>query len=272
MSATTIDVSAALQSALILSAGVDSRFYLRAVFTDIDGNLTDLDSAPTLTVTSAFDMVERLSGATMSGPTTTGIYQYTLDIGTWPEALYKVVSSGQMAGVAVRLQGAFNVYSPTAEQTLILRVRKRLFDIQPELYALDLPVPKVTDDQVYGELLNGLIAINEGGVYHTTHTFATCPRHDLLIQYAWAKILQGFAVAENWNQFSMNDGSVNLTINRAQLFQNMGQSAEDGFRRDVETWKKSLRPRMRGAGTPLYPFQVRRALSFLPNMQQVFGP
>ncbi len=267
----TLELQQGARAAPVLSLPGNNLFKIRVTFVDLNNAPTNLDASPTITITDGSDNTVRVSGAPMTGPVSAGTYEYTADLTSWGDHLHQFACSGMMAGTTVIIEGAFGVYAPTAEQMLIHMVRSRLFDIEPTLYSLDLPIPKVTDDQVYLELVSAIVAINNDGIYRTSYTLANCPRVDLLVQYAWAKLLQGFAVIENWNTFNMNDGSVSLNLNRAPVFQSLGTNAEESYRKTVETWKKSMRPRLKGQGTALFPLQIRRALSFLPNMKQVFG-
>lgn len=203
----------------------------------------------------------------------TGRYYHELFLNDWEEGLYQFRASGTLpaAGPAVSVEGAFMVNAPTPDETLIHWVRSRLKDLDPELYKLDLPIPKWNPSEIARELFNGLLSLNNAGPIQTTYTLADCPRSDLLIDYAWARALQSAAVLENWNSFTMSDGSANLTINRVQALTQMADQALTRFKQDLADWKRSLRPRLIGQGTALFPFSIRRAIGFLPNMKQIFG-
>jgi hypothetical protein len=105
----------------------------------------------------------------------------------------------------------------------------------------------------------------------TTFALETCPRPDLLIEYAFAQSLISMSILENFNTFSMGDGQASLTINRAAMLQSVGSDAMRRYRESLILWKRTLRPGLLGLGTGFFPFMIRRAIGFLPNMKHVFG-
>lgn len=269
---TAIQVNGVCDATLVDKTCTNSEFAIRVQFLDSGGSVLTLDSNPTLVITSARTETVKLSAVTMSGPDGMGRYTYTLNINDWAEGMYRFVATGKVSGVDHRLESAFNVYAPSRQQQIVFLVKNRLNDLEQQLYKLDLPVPKWSEDQILQEVENGLVELNVmPPMPDANYTFATAPT-PYIVQYAFAQCLLSASILENWNTYTMSDGSANLNINRAQFLQSLGQQALKRFDDVAVAWKKSLRPGVRGMGSSSFPLGIRRAIGFLPNMKQVFGP
>jgi hypothetical protein len=272
--ATTMEVNGVCSAALVTSTCKDSFFTVVTRFLDAASVAMPLDALPTLVVVEARTGVQKISSAMTSGAGS-GVYDLALNIDGWNAGLYRFTASGTITGgtVPVRLEGAFNVFEPTVDQTLVYRVKSRLFDLDARLYKLDLPVPKWNDDMIYQELLSALTDFNgKPPAIAKNYSLSSVPRPDLIIQFAFAQSLLSASILENWNTYTMGDGSANLTINRATFLQGHGTAALQRYDTEATAFSRAWRPRVRGQGTALFPLQIRRAIGFLPNMKQVFGP
>lgn len=272
---TEITVNGQCAATLTSSTCTNSTFRVYIQFLDSQsGAALTLDSAPLFSVVSARTEDTVLASTAMTGPDLTGRYYILLTLNDYDPGLYRFVATGTSdSGVTpVRLEGSFNVYEPTLEQTLVFMVKNRLHDLEAELYKLDLPIPKWSEDAIYQELVMGLSDLStKPPTPNSNLTFTTAPPHHL-VQFAFAQCLLSAAILENWNTYTMSDGSASLNLNRAQLLSSLGQTALQRYDQEAIKWKTSVRPRIKGQGTALFPLQIRRAIGFLPNMKQVFGP
>jgi len=227
---------------------------------------------PTITITNSRTGAVVVTAEDMSGTgLPVGSYEYSLFLTDYEEGLYYIRAAAVLGTIPVAIEGSFEVRAPTPDESLIYAVKSRLKDLEPILYELDLPVPKWNPSEIHRELMNALMALNFTGKMATSFNMGDCPRHDLLIDYAFGKVLQSAAILENWNTLRLTDGSANLTIDRVQMLTTMATDTLNRVRQDMESWKKSQRPRIIGQGSSYFPTYIRRAIGFLPNMTQIFG-
>jgi hypothetical protein len=93
----------------------------------------------------------------------------------------------------------------------------------------------------------------------------------LLVRLAFGYLLESKAVLEAANTLTRSDGAANLTIQRQSLYATLARGVLDDANRKVEAWKRSLVPKLLGQGTMQYPYQLRRAVSFLPGFKNIYG-
>lgn len=267
--------------------GFDTVF---AQFGDPNGNLVNVAN-PRLTMRSArYDPADP-DGLVVSGAAlfnfTTGTYGYTLspevlEPGYYSLAFSGTITSGQAPAsgysnvslpVGVCVEGQIQILERTIEMDLTLRVRRRLKDLNTRLYRLDLPVQKWPDDEIIDALLKALGEINATPPMRTNFSFHTLPVGvvSFVQDLAYADLLESQSILENANTFTMNDGSANLSLQRAQLYASQANAIHQRADNKLYRWKKSLVPNVFGQGTNQYPFQIRHVISFLPNFKNIFG-
>lgn len=275
MSVSEIEVTNACDAVQVKTACPNTFFSIRLMFRDQSQNPVTLDALPEITIVDARAGAyegTKVSAQPMTATGTTGLYEYVVNLDDYREGLYTVSATGTIGGLSTRAEAAFQVYAPTIEQMLIHRVKSRLHDLEEQLLKLDLPVPKWSEDAIFQELVNGLQDLNGKAPMFTNYDFRTCPRQDLLVLFAFAYSLLSGGILENWNTYTMSDGSANLTLNRAGFLRDVARDSLTRYDAEADKFKKALRPRIKGQGTALFPLQIRRAIGFLPNMKQVFGP
>lgn len=254
----------------------DGGIRLEVGFVDKNGLPTAIKATsptPQITITQARTGAAIVSAATMvvSG-LPTGHASYDFWSTDWEAGRYTIRATAQLAdNTPVTLEAAFDLFAPTVEETVALRVRSRLKDLDPALYKLDLPIPKWNLEEITYNLQDAIMDLNNSGPMNTQYTLDNCPALQLCVEYAFSKACQSQAVLENFNTMTLSDGSANLNINRAAFFLQLSQNSFANYQQQLKDWKRSLRPRLKGQGTSLFPYQIRRAIGFLPNMKQVFG-
>jgi len=250
---------------------------VRALFRDKDGNPVDVTS-PTLTITEAASGAVRVSAAAMDPGTDheTGIYSYTLESDGWEPGLYYFDFAGTdetTAGGPYTLawRTTATIEDVSVELAWIRFVRISLKDLDATFYKLDLPIRKWEDDELWLALQRALSALNTSGPLQTSFRLNNCPAFDLLITGARLKALEAAVTLEAWNTYSQSDGSASLTIQRAQLLKDIVDSGLAKWQAAVVSWKLSMPPFPIGQGSSVFPFNIRRALGFLPNMKNLFA-
>lgn len=273
--ATEIEVTTgACDSTLVDKTCTNSFFKVRTGFVNQSGGAVDLDAVPNFTAVYSRTRQTQVASTPMTSTGATGVYEIILNLDDWAPGTYTFSAVGTIdAGATpVRVEGAFEVTEPTREQMLVQIVKSRLHDLDAQLYKLDLPIPKWSMDEIMYELRMGLSDLNsKPPMSNSRFDMRTAPPH-FLVQFAFAQVLLTESIMENANTFTLGDGSASLTINRAGFMKDLGQAALQRYDNEALAWKKSLRPRFKGQGSSLFPLQIRRAIGFLPNMKQVFGP
>lgn len=254
----------------------DGGIRLEVGFVDKNGLPTAIKSTspiPQITITQARTGAAIVSAQSMSvAGLPVGHASYEFWSTDWEAGRYTMRATAQLAdNTPVTLEAAFDLFAPTVEETIALRVRSRLKDLDPALYKLDLPIPKWNLEEIIYNLQDSITDLNNSGPMMTTYTLDNCPVLNLCVEYAYSKACMSQATLENANTMTLSDGSANLNISRAPFYLQLAQAAFSSYQQQLKDWKKSLRPRLKGQGTSLFPYQIRRAIGFLPNMKQVFG-
>ncbi len=263
---------------------------LFAVFRDPTSTPTSVVSAVAEVVSERFDPSD--PGKAEHGASglmyfvTGGTYGFTLNPDDLAPGHYHCRFSGNLttsiasAGFAnvvlpqlLVVEGQFNVNEATEEMDAVLRIRRKLKDLNTRLYRLDLTVQKWPDDEILDAIALAVDEINATPPMRTEYLFTTLPFGVLgyVIQMAWADLLLSQAAFENTNTYNMGDGAANLTLNRAGLYQSLGQAERTRVDQKVAKWKRSLVPHMHGQGTNQYPSQIRHVIWFVPNFKNIFG-
>jgi len=211
---------------------------------------------------------------------TTGIYGYTLNPRMLEFGRYHLRFSGELQTVspAVELgvEGAVQVRKASFEEDMMYRVRLKLKDVNVKLYQLDLPVQVWTDEEILMALYEALSEVNVCPPMRTNWSFGDVSSYGsgvdfLVTRAAFASLLESKAVLEAANTMTRSDGAANLTIQRSNIYSSMANSVRQDASRKIEAWKRSLVPKLMGQGTAQYPYQIRRAISFLPGFKNIFG-
>ena len=210
----------------------------------------------------------------------TGIYGYTLNPRSLDFGRYHLWFSGELQTVSpsveLGVEGAVQVRKASFVEDLMYRVRLRLKDVNARLYQLDLPVQIWTDEEVLAALDESLSEVNVCPPMRTNWSFSDVSSYGsgvdfLVTRAAFANLLESKAVLEAANTMTRSDGAANLTIQRANIYSSMANAVRQDASRKIEAWKRSLVPRLMGQGTAQYPYQIRRAISFLPGFKNIFG-
>lgn len=255
----------------------DGGIRIEVGFVDLSGNPAAIKATtptPQMTITYTRTGEQKVSAQTMTvAGLGLGHASYSFFSTDWDVGRYYFKATAQLVAdnSPVSLEGAFDMFAPSTDETVALRVRSRLKDLEPALYKLDLPIPKWNLNEIIYSLQDAIADINNSGPMNTSYALDNCPRIDLCVEYAYSKACQSQATLENANQMTLSDGSANLNIQRAPFYLQLAQNAFSNYQQQLKDWKKSLRPRLKGQGTALFPYQIRRAIGFLPNMKQVFG-
>jgi hypothetical protein len=265
---------------------------LFAQFYDPEGELTNVSSPAMSIYSERMDPSDpdrvQITGTPFN--VTTGVYGYTLSpsqVDSLGPGLFHVEFTGTLtSGLApgapydnvtlpqdLVVCGEFQVQSCTPELAVVLAIRRRLKDLNTRLYRLDLPTQKWTNEEVLDAVEQGIDEINAHGPMKTTFLLSTLPPGVIawVRDIAFAQLLESGAILENWNTYSMGDGSANLNLARANLINQIATATRTRVDQKVAKWKRSLTPDLYGQGTNQYPFQIRHVISFLPNYKNIFG-
>jgi hypothetical protein len=245
---------------------------VQALFKGVSGEPVDVTS-PTVTIASLVDGVTRVSGAAMAAltPPQTGTFEYVMDSVGWTPGLYQIDFTGLDGTTTIAFSAKTYLQEVPVEEEFIRMVRSRLKDFEPTLYKLDLPLHKWSEDEIYLALLTTLNEINIAGPMQTAYTFTTVVPFSLLIVGAVISCLESAIILEAWNTYTHSDGSANITINRAGQLASLASTLRANWQKQLDTFKRSMRPTPIGQGTALFPFNIRRAIGFLPNMKNIFA-
>lgn len=212
--------------------------------------------------------------------TSTGIYGYTLNPRDLDVGYYRVLFQGELQAtvpyIPLAVEGAIKVSEATFQQDLCYRVRVKLKDVNVKLYQLDLPIQMWTDEEILYALNEALGQINSTPPMRTNYSYSDIYTYAhgvdfLLVRAAFGYLLESKAVLETANTMTRNDGAASLTIARNTYYMQLAKAVLDDANRKIEMWKKSLVPNLFGQGTMQYPYQLRRAVSFLPGFKNIFG-
>lgn len=262
-------------------------------FTDINGNsvavntVSGTPTTPTLCVYDESKDPSDLTRTVVSGVitqvaplVTPGLYGYTLNPRDMDAGYYELIFQGELQSVVpyvtLVVKGAVRVSEATFEQDLMYRVRIKLKDVNTKLYQLDLPIEIWSDEDILYALQEALGQINVTPPMRTNYTYSDvygyqCGLDSLVVRAAFGYLLESKAVLEAANTLTRSDGAATLTIQRQNLYASLASSVLNDANRKIEMWKKSLVPSLLGQGTMQYPYQLRRAVSFLPGFKNIFG-
>jgi len=209
-----------------------------------------------------------------------GLYGYDLKPRDLDAGLYDLlfVGSDQTADpyVSLAVAGSMKISEASFVQDLTRRVRLKLKDVNVNLYQLDLPVNIWTDEEIYYALIEAIEEINAAPPMRKNWTFSDVESYGhgvsgLMVRSAFANLLESKAVLEAANTMSHSDGSANLNIQRGQIYSSLSNNIRQDVNKKIDGWKRSLVPNLYGQGTSVYPYQLRRAISFLPGFKNIFG-
>jgi len=207
----------------------------------------------------------------------TGELSFTFSLHTLEAGLHDVISEGTIGGKQTRCVGQFNISFVSRTAYLIQHLRRRLFDIDPNLYQIEETGTLFPNNLIHSYLQDAMSRINSTPP-GTVFTLEQQPGdiQDLLVTGGWIYALKSRAVLEIFNTMQYSDG-ISLAIDRGPKLQALALSQESMWREDVKRYKNwhTLFGRHRGGavgmGTVTIPIQISRVLSLLPNLSQTFG-
>ena len=166
-------------------------------------------------------------------------------------------------------------YSLT-EQSLINALAIRLKDNRPELYRVDEQERKWNDEELYSFLYYGLSDINGTPPAWTNYNFATLPAqmHALLLMGAQIMSLIAEATLQAANDFSYNDNGLTVTLSRSGKYMAIASAMWTIYMTmltKVKTFLGFSLTEFVGVKTSMMPISVRRPLSMLPHLENIFG-
>jgi len=256
------------------------------IFRDSNNDPIDVNTVsgtPTLFVYDSDKDPSDITRTVVSGDlnhVSTGVYGYSLNPRDLDVGYYSFLFQGELQSVvpyvSLAVDGAARVSQATFQQDLAYRVRVKLKDVNTKLYQLDLPIQMWTDEEILFALEEALGQINSTPPLRTNYSFADIYNRAhgisfLLVRAAFGYLLESKAVLETANTMTRNDGAASLSIQRNTYYTQLANAVLADANRKIETWKKSLVPNLFGQGTMQYPYQLRRAVSFLPGFKNIFG-
>lgn len=259
------------------------------IFTDANGVAVDVNNVsgqPSIVVTdtgkdpSDSTRIVVSSALTAVGGGQTGYYGYQLKPRDLETGYYHILFTGDLQTVSppvtLSIEGGVKVSAATVEDDLIFRIRLKLKDVNVRLYRIDLPIEIWTDEEILYALQEALGQMNATPPMRLNWSFSAVYSYGhgadaLLVRSAFAHLLESKAVLEAANTMTKSDGAANLTIQRSQIYSSIANNVMNDATRKIEGWKRSLVPGLYGQGTTQYPFQLRRAISFLPGFKNIFS-
>jgi len=166
------------------------------------------------------------------------------------------------------------LYSPTVK-TLIDGLRLFLRDNKPYLFRVDEPIEHWDDEELYAFLYFALLDFNGSPPFWTSFTFETLPpeAYNIVVMGGAVMALIARSVLEAGNHFTYNDNGLSVTLARSQGYMSPAQMLLTQYAQG----KKSLK-RYIGLSTPWKgikhvraPLSIRRPLSMIPALENVFG-
>ena len=214
-------------------------------------------------------------------PTSVGAGQYDFTFSTYnlDAGLYDFVATGGLPnGQTVTLKGQFIISYVSKTKMFIERLRKRLFDIDSNLYLLDEPRRIFSDDLLLEYLNSACSELNStppSATHFSLENTGGFDIDDLYIRGGWIKALRSRAVLETFNKLSYSDAQ-SLNIDRQPALTAMANQEHQEWEAHVKRWKMwyavyGSGKSAAGMGTTTIPLQISRALSMLPNMSQTFS-
>ena len=162
------------------------------------------------------------------------------------------------------------------ERALINALRIRLKDNRPELYRVDEAEQKWHDEELYSFLYYGLADFNGFPPIWTTYTFADLPAqlHGMVLLGAQIVAIIAEATLQAANDFSYNDNGLTVTLSRSGKYMAIASQLWTMYSQLVIRVKRFLGFNLThwvGVKTQRMPISVRRPLSMLPHLENVFG-
>lgn len=133
--------------------------------------------------------------------------------------------------------------------SLITRVRNRLLDVDPELNLLEGKL-EFENPRIEAALIESLHRSNDTSPeeYFALYDY---PRKTILVQGAFAQLLEARSLLHLRNQINYNDAGMSVGIeDKHQYYQQVAAMAQQEFQRMVADYKKTVIPDMFGIESP----------------------
>jgi len=162
------------------------------------------------------------------------------------------------------------------ERDMINALRIRLKDNRPELYRVDEAEQKWHDEELYSFLYYALADFNGYPPYWTDYTFVDLPLqlHGMVLLGAQIMAIIAEATLQAANDFSYNDNGLTVTLSRSGKYMAIASQLWNMYVQLVARVKRFLGFYLTewvGVKTRRMPISVRRPLSMLPHLENVFG-
>lgn len=162
------------------------------------------------------------------------------------------------------------------ERELINALRIRLKDNRPELYRVDEAEQKWHDEELYSFLYYALADFNGFPPFWTEYTFVDLPSqlHGMVLLGAQIMSIIAEATLQAANDFSYNDNGLTVTLSRSGKYMAIASQLWSMYSALVARVKRYLGFNLTqfvGVKTERMPISVRRPLSMLPHLENVFG-
>jgi len=251
--------------------------------TNVDVDVNTVSGTPMFTAVDAGKDPSDLDRTVVSGAlnhVSEGLYGYTLKPTQLDEGYYKLYFAGELQStipyVDLAVEGAVKVQSPSIQQDLLYRVRLKLKDVNTQLYRLDLPIQIWSDEEILEALQDSLDELNATPPMRTSWSFSALYSYGHGVRYyvvraALASLLESKAIFEVAITTNLSDGAASLTMQRGSLYTSLANSIRSDINTKMTAWKRSLVPGLRGQRVMKYPYQLRRAISFLPGFKNIFS-
>lgn len=246
------------------------------------------DGTP-LTVDDANVTITRMEDMAVVVPTTSvapgGLYSgYTEYVVSPPttntEGNYIIDWDIVLNGVTKSFRQVFQIISipeySLKERVLINALRIRLKDNRPELYRVDEAEEKWHDEELYSFLFYGLADFNGCPPFMTSYTFEDLPAqlHGLVLLGSQITAIVAEAILQAANDFSYNDNGLTVTLSRSGKYMAIAAQLWNMYSQITTRAKRFLGFHLTdwvGVKIMRMPISVRRPLSMLPHLENVFG-
>lgn len=234
-----------------------------------------------VTITKLDDMSEVLPRTDLGVHIYSGYAEYVVSPPiTSVEASYIIDWDLLLSGVSKSFRQFFQVIKVPAysvlEQSLIAALAMRLKDNRPELYRVDEQEKKWYDEELYSFLYYGLSDINGMPPTWTSYGFTDLPSqmYGVLLLGAQITALIAEATLQAANDFSYNDNGLTVTLSRSGKYLAIAGQLWGMYSNMLARMKRYLAFSLVdfiGVKTERMPISVRRPLSMLPHLENVFG-
>ena len=247
---------------------------------DPSGDPITVDAAY-ITITKLEDMSEVLAKTNVGINILSGYTEYIVDSTiTSIEANYIIDWDITLGSVIKSFRQFFQVIKipeyTIKEQTLINALSMRLKDNRAELYRVDEQESKWHDEELYSFLYYGLADVNGGPPVWTDYTFENVPpqMYSLVLLAGQITSLIAEATLQAANDFSYNDNGLTVTLSRSGKYMAIANQLWSMYNIMLTRTKRYLGFSLVdwiGIKTERMPISVRRPLSMLPHLENVFG-